>query len=220
MRLLYTKNADGDDSDNLVAIDYDDEDGVVSFPTLADGYTSYELEVIATNVTELPATLVGWIDFNRNGFFESSEATSTIVPIGSNGKKFPLKWAINTTIPVGNIYARFRISTDSALLLSTATGYLSDGEVEDYNLTTAAAQPFACNSDSYVFVSDGADSPTFASIIDLANNTSKSANEGVAFHPTNINATGYNLKDGYIWGYDVGNDKVVRVGNNYESRHL
>lgn len=213
---IYSSNADGDDTDTLAAIDYDDDDGVSSFSSLTDGDTNYQLDIVATNVTTQPAKLIGWIDFNGNGVFESSEASSVNVPVGSNATTFPLQWIINTSIPTGNIYARFRLSTDPALTTSTATGFFFDGEVEDYNLTTAAAQPFACNSDSYVFVSDGASSPTFASIIDLANNDSKSANEGLAFHSSDINATGYNLKDGYIWGYDQGNDKVVRVGSDYK----
>lgn len=211
----YSTNADGDDIGSLSDADYDDEDGVTKFPILADGYSDYQLDVIANNQSNQPAKLFGWIDFNQNNFFESSEAASVDVPANSNTQTYTLDWNILSSIPTGTIYSRFRISTDTALTASTPTGYLQDGEVEDYNLTASAAKPFACNSDSYVFVSDAADSPTFASIIDLANGDSKSANEGVSFHPTNINATGYNLKDGYIWGYDLGNEKVVRIDSDY-----
>lgn len=212
---VYSANADGDDIDSVSGADYDDEDGVPKFPILADGYSSYQLDVTATNQSDQPAKLFGWIDFNQNKFFESSEAASVDVPANSNTQTYTLDWKILSSIPTGTIYSRFRISTDTALTASTPTGYLKDGEVEDYNLTASAAKPFACNSDSYVFVSDAADSPTFASIIDLANGDSKSANEGLSFHPTNINATGYNLKDGYIWGYDLGNEKVVRIDSDY-----
>lgn len=212
----YSSNADGDDVDADKPSDYDEEDGVTSFNQLADGYTDYDVNVIATNNTDTDAKLIGWIDFNGNGFFESSEASITTIPAATDGEIFPMQWAINTNIPEGTIYSRFRISTDTALDASTATGYMSDGEVEDFNLTAMAAEPFACNSDSYVFTSDAIDSPTFATILDLANGSAKSANEGLSFYPTNINATGYNLKDGYIWGYDMGNNKVVRVGNDFK----
>ncbi|CAA6801904.1 MAG: LruC domain-containing protein [uncultured Thiotrichaceae bacterium] len=211
----YSANADGDDIDSKEKSDYDDEDGVHSFPALADGYTEYKVDISASNYSGKPAKLYGWIDFNNNGFFESSEATWVDVPANSGTATYQLEWNIISNIAEGIIYSRFRISTDTALNGSTASGYLQDGEVEDYNLTASAAQPFACNADSYVFVSDAADSPTFANIIDLANGDSKSANEGLSFHPTNINATGYNLKDGYIWGYDLGNEKVVRIDSDY-----
>ncbi len=78
------------------------------------------------------------------------------------------------------------------------------------------AEPFECTTDSYLFMSqNGMNSPTEGVSVDLTTGTATSLNNTNSFHPTNINAIGYNIKDGFIWGYDRPNNKVVRVDKNY-----
>jgi uncharacterized repeat protein (TIGR01451 family) len=73
----------------------------------------------------------GWVDWNRNGFFdEPSERVATDLTATAPSQ------VINLTVPagasLGTSYARFRISTDSALGVA---GAAADGEVEDYQVT-------------------------------------------------------------------------------------
>ncbi len=116
----------------------DDEDGINSFEILQADESSYSVTVNVTNTTGENATLVGWIDFDRDGVFSSDEAVSTT--IDNNQTKAPLTWGDNSApipddITAGITYARFRLSTDTNLTTSFSTGALRDGEVEDYQIT-------------------------------------------------------------------------------------
>jgi hypothetical protein len=62
---------------------------------------------------------------------------------------------------------------------------------------------------------NGSSSPTEGVSLDLTTGTATAVNNGSSFHPTNINAIGYNIKDGFIWGYDRPNNKVVRIDKDY-----
>ncbi|MEM7132027.1 MAG: GEVED domain-containing protein [Chloroflexota bacterium] len=82
-------------------------------------------------------TVVGWIDFDRSGTFEQTEAA--IINNALTGTQQNLVWnSIPGTIQGGDTYARFRISSEPNLTTSFATGQASDGEVEDYPLTIDA----------------------------------------------------------------------------------
>jgi|UPI000362B0EF hypothetical protein len=135
-----TVAANGDDANGSA-----DEDGVVGgFSALTLNAGSYTLDVTVSNQSGSAATLVGWIDFNRNGVFESSEAASTTVANGSNGAVVTLSWGGLSGLVVGNTYARLRLSTDPALNSNTPAGALGAGEVEDYALTIFNAMGEAC----------------------------------------------------------------------------
>jgi len=123
-------NADGDDVDNT-----DDEDGVSSFPVLVNSATSYSVNVNVTNNSGSTARLVGWIDFNRNGTFESGEGTQTNVANGTTNASVALNWPILSGLIAGNTYARIRFSSDLGLSIFTTGSTMSDGEVEDYPLS-------------------------------------------------------------------------------------
>jgi uncharacterized repeat protein (TIGR01451 family) len=126
---LQDINASQDDTTGT-----DDEDGVTLPPTLTTASTTYSATVNVTNTIGTAATLVGWIDFNQNGVFETTEAqTATIADNTSNGSVV-LTWTGLSGLTQGNTYARFRISND-ALTSSTPTGTIGRGEVEDYILT-------------------------------------------------------------------------------------
>jgi hypothetical protein len=131
--------ADGDNTNGT-----SDED---AFTTLANVPTtgSYSLNNIPIkNTSVTAATLHSWIDFNKDGVFQASEYTSVSIP--ANATTANLNWAsIPAGTTAGSTYARFRITTDT-LSDDTATtedersfGSASDGEVEDYAITIAAA---------------------------------------------------------------------------------
>lgn len=115
-------------------------DGIaLPFPPLNAGTNSYSVVVKAYNLTDKPATLVGWIDFNRNGIFDVTEGVSITVPTGSNNTAFTLTWnnvlsLLNPNIALRNgpTYARFRLSNLVGLTTATPAGLIMSGEVEDY----------------------------------------------------------------------------------------
>ena len=128
--------ANSDDQSNPPT-EVDDEDGVSAFPDLVENQKAFTTNVFVTNPSTVPANLVGWVDFNGNGVFETTEAATAVVPAGVVNEKVKLLWnnleGITTTY-VGTSYARFRITTDD-LTAQMSTGSASDGEVEDYELT-------------------------------------------------------------------------------------
>ncbi len=151
----------GDDNSNS-----DDEDGVsigrVFLPNTAST-NDVQITVTATvpldptDSTKLlvPALVDGWIDFNRNGLFETAEklklklngkSTNAIdakLDLDSDPTTVTNRFTItvdNTgvnppiTVPIleGLTYARFRLSPDGGL---SPTGLGIGGEVEDYAIT-------------------------------------------------------------------------------------
>lgn len=120
--------ANGDDtnsSDN-------DEEGVALFNVLNTTSTGYEMDVTVYNNTGDVATLAAWIDFNRNGLFDSVERTSAIVPsIGAD--VITLTWTGITGTVAGQSYVRLRIASDATEVL-VPVGTAANGEVEDYGI--------------------------------------------------------------------------------------
>lgn len=127
---IPTAGADGDDLDNT-----DDEDGISSFPVLLSNASSYSVNVNVTNNSGNDARLVGWIDFNGNGTFESGEGTQTTVANGATGSTVALNWTGLSGLVGGASYARLRFSSDIGLSIFTTGSSMSDGEVEDYPLS-------------------------------------------------------------------------------------
>lgn len=128
----------------------DDEDGV-TLPSLGTADTSYSATVQVTTPAGTAGYLVGWIDFNRNGAFETSEGVlydantgiAGIQPIapGTTAANVNLTWTVPSGLTAGNVlYARFRL-TDTVLSSADGTqsvGSLGNGEVEDYPITVTA----------------------------------------------------------------------------------
>ncbi|WP_421826527.1 PA14 domain-containing protein [Larkinella sp.] len=113
----------------------DDEDGVAAFPVLTTSTLVYTVPVTVQNTTGTVASLVGWIDFNRNGTFDTGEASAVAtVPTGTNGN-INVSWNGLSGLIAGPVYARFRLSSDPAFNALASCGPLSNGEVEDYQLT-------------------------------------------------------------------------------------
>lgn len=130
--------ADGTGDDSAGS---DDEDGIANFPILANGAQDYSLNVTVNNTSGSTARLVGWIDFNRNGVFDTSEAATVNVATGASNKIVALTWGnLPADTTPGNSYLRLRLTTDSSIATGTAstslpTGTAQDGEVEDYTIT-------------------------------------------------------------------------------------
>ena len=81
-------NSVGADGDNLNGLN--DEDGISTLPLLNGGTGSYS--VVVNNILNnygSAANLYGWIDFNGDGQFQSSEFASTTVANGFSGSKTP-----------------------------------------------------------------------------------------------------------------------------------
>ena len=130
-----------DDDDPSGTGNGDDEDDF-TLPALFPGalrYTIPAANITATNTTGQAATLHGWIDFDHSGTFEDTEHTSVAVDDGTNGGNpaGDLTWNNITAGAAGNTYARFRLTTDSAINNTTPGGAASDGEVEDYQIAIA-----------------------------------------------------------------------------------
>lgn len=109
------------------------DDGVVLSPLYVGRTATATVEVAGG-----PARLDAWIDFNRNGTFETGERITpvggTAVVSGSNVLSFP----VPDDAVLGSTFARFRLSTAGGL---APTGAAVDGEVEDYAVTLQTAPP-------------------------------------------------------------------------------
>ncbi len=144
------ENADAlaDDEDGTP----DDEDGVASFPTLttAEGQ-EYTVSVTAkNNITEevagtqvgVPAYLVGFIDFNKDGDFTDPGERSETVTISSGNsdlRTFDVTFNTPAGMTPGDTYARFRLGQVEATAQSAtgASAGTDNGEVEDYKIAIA-----------------------------------------------------------------------------------
>jgi hypothetical protein len=108
-----------------------DENGVV-LPTTLYARVGAKFIVTASAVGRLDA----WIDFNRNGVFDSTERIANGLNMAAGVNSFTI--TLPTTMVAGPTFARFRISATGGL---DATGYAATGEVEDYPLTLAIPVP-------------------------------------------------------------------------------
>ena len=120
------------------------DDGVAELqdPTKVKTFVSgmvYTLTVSATipeTDADGSAYLDAWIDFNGDGLWTDDEriADSTVVVNGENEITFMVPY----TSYAGNSYARFRLSDEGGL---DSVGYAATGEVEDYKVAVAKANP-------------------------------------------------------------------------------
>ena len=108
------------------------DEGGITLTTFLATDSSYSVDVDVVNTNNSTVTLIGWIDFDQSGTFDSDEeAILTGVLTGTQ----TLAWnVIPPDITIGSTFARFRLSSDS-LTESDATGAASDGEVEDYQVS-------------------------------------------------------------------------------------
>lgn len=124
--------------DTVAVVRGDDEDGVASFPAYAGGSGTYTVSLLTNNLSATQgATLVGYIDWNRDGdFTDANEISGSVaVPAGTVNGTYNVTW---TNVPANaggtaSTYARFRISHTASEVLSP-TGAAASGEVEDYQI--------------------------------------------------------------------------------------
>ncbi|MBX3014235.1 MAG: carboxypeptidase regulatory-like domain-containing protein [Caldilineaceae bacterium] len=117
-----TATADGDDTNG------DDEDGL-TFPHFVAGQTVVVTATVV-NTTGTDAILYGFIDFNGDGLFDSSETVTQSVSSAGDPQPVLLSFSVPAAADSQQqLGARFRLSHDPSL---TATGAASNGEVEDY----------------------------------------------------------------------------------------
>ena len=147
-------SADGTGDDN----DYhDDEDGVSAFTPLVPNDEAC-LTISAVNNTGGDAFLYGWMDFNGDGHFVSSEALdngtlgdyqfsggkATVPNGGVSNNRYCFLVPNGSPFNGGKAVLRLRLTTDT---LSTTgwRGAADNGEVEDYVLTLARVSNYVWN---------------------------------------------------------------------------
>jgi hypothetical protein len=77
------------------------------------------------------AYITGWIDFNRNGVFETSEIASA--PALKNQTSAVLSWTVPANRIIGSTYVRLRYAKNQIDILSP-TNATPGGEVEDHKI--------------------------------------------------------------------------------------
>lgn len=130
-----SSNADADGSD---------EDGITGTLTVGTGTTSFSFPVSVYNNTGANATLVAWIDLNKDGVFQSTEGKSYTVASSSSQQSVTIGWSsVNVSAPVGSkIFLRVRLtSASNGMTTSSPSGYFSNGEVEDYPVNVSLVLP-------------------------------------------------------------------------------
>ncbi len=115
-----------------------DEDGFTTFPAIPVSSTAYTLNVPTTNNTGLDAQIGGWIDFNMDGSFTSTEFSSAIVPNGATSAS--IIWNTIPVLSVGTTFARLRLASDFTTIdTNSSSGSAMNGEVEDYAVSIQSA---------------------------------------------------------------------------------
>jgi hypothetical protein len=116
----------------------DVDDGLGTVPVMPPGTNGYLAQVSVFNNIGSNATLIAWLDYNGNGVFDASEAITPItVPNSGAYQNFWLYWPSYTTPLINGqyTYLRIRITSASAgMTTAHATGYFTNGEVEDYRV--------------------------------------------------------------------------------------
>ncbi|QDV52403.1 GEVED domain-containing protein [Gimesia fumaroli] len=126
------------DADGLPSLDASgdglDDDGIVF---LSNGIS--ESDAFASILVDVTGDgfLQGWVDFNRDGVWDSSEqiVVDEALTTGTHTIKFAVPQG--AAFSIGETFARFRFSSQAGL---DVTGLAPDGEVEDYRLDLTASR--------------------------------------------------------------------------------
>ncbi|RVU86414.1 hypothetical protein EOL70_02905 [Leucothrix sargassi] len=109
-----------------------DEDAITSPIILNDNTRTFSTTIKSNNDTVNSATLIAWIDFDRNGTFDADEAAIRSIPPGSQESDITLNWSnIPNDMQRGTSYIRLRITTDE-MTHREPNGSKKDGEIEDH----------------------------------------------------------------------------------------
>jgi len=116
----------------------DDNDGLSFVSILDPSSGTYYAQARVYNNTGANARLIGWLDYNGNGVYDASEALTPItVPTSNSIQVVNMFWPSVTTSLVSGTYTFLRIRltrASSGMTTANATGYFSNGEVEDYRV--------------------------------------------------------------------------------------
>lgn len=118
----------------------DDEDGWTVSDIRTRRGAAYSTTVSCTGT----GLVKGWIDWNRNGTFDTSDGSTNTPTCGTATSTVTLSWTVPADVKrsvagetdSAKTYLRLRISADrnavNALIVPDATGGTTTGEVEDY----------------------------------------------------------------------------------------
>jgi hypothetical protein len=130
----WTKNTSADASGD------GEEDGITTVTNMVSDGSPYNhvQDVTVLNNTGAIAYLAGWLDYNADGIFDASEGVVVTVPNSASPQTISLGW-IGITVAAGtpNSFLRVRLHS-GALTANDGTGWLSDGETEDYPVISSA----------------------------------------------------------------------------------
>lgn len=119
--------------------DTGDEDGIGTVTVMnSDGVPYNHVQSVSVfNNTGANAYLGGWLDYNANGLFDASEGVIVTVPSSGSVQNVNLTWnSLTVASGTPNTFLRIRLSSTS-LTTSSSTGWLADGEVEDYPVVSS-----------------------------------------------------------------------------------
>ncbi|MFH8380194.1 GEVED domain-containing protein [Kitasatospora sp. NPDC018058] len=119
--------------------EYQGADPSITFPTEA-AIGHYYRVTVPVAVSDQPATLAGWIDFDHSGRFDPAGRVQTEIPAGADTAT--LEWTVPSGAASGETWARLRIGRDTGQLLASG-GFADSGQVSDQRikLTVGAARP-------------------------------------------------------------------------------
>ncbi|SMY38319.1 GEVED domain-containing protein [Photobacterium andalusiense] len=111
-----------------------DEQGV-TLPQLLLDSTSYTATAKVFNNTGEDATLIAWLDSDRNGSFDASEAITQTVPSNNTLTDYDIVWPSVPAFSYGTYNMRVRLAPVSdGLTTADVGGIATNGEVEDHQL--------------------------------------------------------------------------------------
>lgn len=131
------EDADGTPSPNASSDDtagIDDEDAIQPSSVRAVRGFAFFMPVTVFNDDTASATLTGLIDWNADGdFLDAGEISTKTVNRSASSQSVKLLWHVPPSASItGPVGARFRLSSSGPL---PATGWSSDGEVEDFMIS-------------------------------------------------------------------------------------
>lgn len=122
--------ASADDNYNTGATN--DEDGKIVFNPISTSWYSYSTTLNVTNTTGASAVLYGFMDFDRNGTFDTlKNERSAKTTVANGATTATLTWYGLTGGSLGSSFVRFRLAS-SDREARMPFGYAADGEDEDY----------------------------------------------------------------------------------------
>ncbi|GAA1724068.1 hypothetical protein GCM10009809_19820 [Isoptericola hypogeus] len=205
------------DSDDAAGVD--DEGAVIAPVTVTAGQET-SVPVTVTNDSAEPATLAAWLDADHSGTYDAGELVTTSVPASSGTDTYSVMLPAATT---GETFLRLRLFAGDVADPSP-TGAAAGGEVEDHPVVAqvTAGPPFVCTGDAYLFQ----DVPSESWVGDLV--TGEFTQEATGFYDSHINGIGYNLLDGYVYGWSNSASPggtsepagLVRIGADYDVENL